>query len=231
LEDLHSGHRQRLRKRFLKESLDAFDDHVVLELLLFYAIPQRDTNPIAHRLLKKFGSISAVLEASIEELCMVDGVGASAATLLHLIPSITRRYQTDRVRSGTVLDSVEKIGAYITPRFLGRKNETVIVLYLDKKRKLLHLEVLDEGGPAETKIEIRKIIESVVRTNATSVILSHNHAHGCVFPSAEDRTATEKTAFALGQISVDLIDHIIVSGNMFYSLREEKSTTVPHDLC
>lgn len=226
MDDLHAGHRQRLRLRFAKESLDAFDDHVVLELLLFYAIPQKDTNPIAHRLLKRFGSLSAVLDASIEELRRVDGVGASAATLLHLMPSVARRYQTDRVRSGTVLDSVGKIGEYLLPQFLGRSIETVIVLYLDKKRKLLYLEVLDEGGPAESKIEIRKIIESVVRTNATSVVLSHNHAQGSAFPSTEDVNATEKTAFALGQISVDLIDHVIISGNMFYSLREEKLSTV-----
>ena len=90
--NLHEGHRQRLKERFLREGLDHFEPHTVLELLLFYAVPQRDTNELAHRLIARFGSLDAVFDAAFDELCAVEGIGRNTATLLKLVPDLTRRY-------------------------------------------------------------------------------------------------------------------------------------------
>jgi DNA repair protein RadC len=220
LDELHSGHRKRLRKRFLTEGMDGFEDHVVLELLLFYALPRVDTNPVAHKLLKRFGSLSAVFDASFEELCEVDGIGESAATLIMMLPAAARRYQCDKTNKTSALDTIEKIGGFMLPYFIGRNGETVMGLFLDKKRRLLKVQKLAEGGPAQTTLDIRRIIESALNTKSTSVVIAHNHARGDVVASAQDIKMTKQVSQALEQISVDLVDHIIVSGNEFYSLRE-----------
>jgi DNA repair protein RadC len=223
MEELHAGHRDRLRKRFLRAGLDTFEDHLVLELLLFYAVVRKDTNPVAHRLLDKFGSLAAVFDAPYDVLCKFEGVGEVVGTLLCMIPALSRRYQTDNHCKDAVYDTVESIGKFLVPQFVGRNSETVIALFFNKNRKLLHTEINCEGGPDAASINIRKIVSAVVKTNATSVVLSHNHVQGRVSPSEHDYEATEKTAIALGQISVDLIDHIIVSGTEYYSMRNQKS--------
>ena len=134
---IHKGHRERLKARFLEEGLDNFTDIQVLELLLFYAIPQKDTNPIAHELLDHFGSLSQVLEAPVEELKKVNGIKDNAATLLSLITQISRYYQVDCSQRVEVLTTLDACGAYLVPRFFGRSNETVFLLCLDAKCKVL----------------------------------------------------------------------------------------------
>ena len=127
--NVHEGHRQRLRDRFLKEGLDGFAPHNVLELLLFYAVPQRDTNELAHRLLTRFGSLSGVLDADFDELCQVEGVGANVATLLKLVPGLARRYLDDYDENGVVLTTIEEVGTFLRPKFIGRNNEMIFLLY------------------------------------------------------------------------------------------------------
>ena len=134
---IHDGHRQRLKDRFRQEGLDKFDEIQVLELLLFYAIPQRDTNPLAHRLLDHFGSLAQVLEAPVEELEKISGVGANAATLLSLTTALARYYMVNRGTQTAILTSTEMCGDYLLPHFVGRRNETVFLLCLDAKCKVL----------------------------------------------------------------------------------------------
>ena len=128
---IHDGHRQRLKNRFLKEGLDSFSEIQVLELLLFYCIPRKDTNPIAHALLDHFGSLSQVLEAPAEELQKVEGVGESAATFLHLTTEVGRYYLVNRTMQATILPTIEDCAQYMLPFFFGRRNETVFLLCLD----------------------------------------------------------------------------------------------------
>ena len=116
---IHDGHREKMRQRFLKGGLDSFADHEALELLLYYAIPRRDTNPIAHALMERYGSLSAVLTAPVEDLQRVAGIGESAAVLLKLAPQLYRKARLSDAEQETVLSSVERVGAYLLERFAG----------------------------------------------------------------------------------------------------------------
>ena len=115
--NLHEGHRQRLKERFLREGLDHFEPHTVLELLLFYAVPQRDTNELAHRLIARFGSLDAVFDAAFDELCAVEGIGRNTATLLKLVPDLTRRYLDSADHEQVLLTSVQAIGDFCVQNF------------------------------------------------------------------------------------------------------------------
>ena len=143
--NLHEGHRQRLKERFLREGLDHFEPHTVLELLLFYAVPQRDTNELAHRLIARFGSLDAVFDAAFDELCAVEGIGRNTATLLKLVPDLTRRYLDSADHEQVLLTSVQAIGDFLRPKFLGRTKEMVFLLCLNNKGGLTYGDFIAEG--------------------------------------------------------------------------------------
>ena len=220
MENTHNGHRERLREQFIKNDLDGFEPHIALELLLCYSIPRTDTNPIAHRLINQFGSLSGVLEAPYQELLKVPGVGEKSATLLKLIPSITRKYLSDKYEVGVVLNTTQKIGEYLLPRFIGAKTEMLYLVCMDRKRKVLHSEKLMTGAIDSVHLDIRKLVEVIMRVSATAVVLAHNHPQGFAIPSDEDRQVTAVVASALSPLSVELVDHIIVAMDDFVSLRE-----------
>ena len=215
---MHEGHRERLRRRFLQEGLDNFDELQVLELLLFYAIPRRDTNPIAHALREQFGSLSGVLEAPVSALAQVPGMGENAATLIQLVTATSRYYMVQRSRAGQALNTVERCGAYLTPRFFGLRDEAVCALCLDAKCKPLACRILGRGSVNAAGVPIRKIVEFALSVNATSVVLAHNHPSGIALPSHEDIAATERLSAALDAVGVILADHIIVSDEDFVSM-------------
>lgn len=215
---IHAGHRQRLKERFLKEGLDNFTDIQVLELALFYCIPQKDTNPIAHALLDHFGSLSQVLEASPEELRKVKGIGENTATFLSLITQIGRFYLVDRVQRVEILTTIEQCGAYLLPRFFGRNVETVFLLCLDAKCKVLCCKEVGEGSVNSAGISVRRIVETALGANATSVVLAHNHPSGMALPSAEDIQTTRRVAAALAGVEVTLVDHIVVADDDYVSM-------------
>ncbi|MBP1577115.1 MAG: RadC family protein [Oscillospiraceae bacterium] len=215
---MHGGHRERLRKRLESEGLESFAPHEVLELILFYSIPRTDTNPIAHRLLERFGSLSAVLEAPVSDLVKVEGVGANSAALLSMIPQLTKRYMTDKNNRGTVLDSVQKLGEFIMPYYIGSNVEKFYLICLDKKCKLLNCALMAEGSFDNVTVDMRLVCKTALDCSATSVVLSHNHAQGFALPSANDILVTEQVVAALKLISVDVVDHIIVAGDDYISL-------------
>ena len=215
---IHKGHRDRLKQRFLEEGLDNFTDIQVLELLLFYAIPQKDTNPIAHALLDRFGSLSRVLEADVEELKKVPGISDQSATLLALVTELCRYYQVDCSQRMEVLTTLDACGAYLVPRFFGRNNETVFLLCLDAKCKVLCCKEVGEGSVNSASISIRKIVETALSANATTVVLAHNHPSGVALPSAEDVQTTRRIAAALSAVEVHLADHIVVAEGDYVSM-------------
>ena len=215
---IHKGHRERLKQRFLEEGLDNVTDIQALELLLFYAIPQRDTNPIAHELLNRFGSLSRVLEAGPEELKKVPGISAHSATLLTLVTELARYYQVDCAQRVEVLTTLDACGAYLVPRFFGRTKETVFLLCLDAKCKVLCCREVGEGSVNSASISIRKIVETALASNATTVILAHNHPSGVALPSAEDVQTTRRIAAALSAVEVHLADHIVVAEGDYVSM-------------
>jgi len=216
--NIHTGHRQRLKERFLKEGLDSFEEHQILELLLFYGIPQRDTNEIAHELIKKFGSLSEVLEATPEELAEVRFVGENVSTLFKLVTAVSRHYQISCAMKEVILNHIEDCGRYLVPFFYGRNQETVFLLCLDAKRKVLCCEKVGQGGVNSAGVPIRQIVETALKANASTAILAHNHPSGLALPSREDVQTTRRVAAALDAVEVELTDHIIVADNDWVSL-------------
>ena len=215
---IHEGHRQRLRQRFLEEGLDHFDEIQVLELLLFYCIPRRDTNEIAHALLERFGNVAQVMEAPVEELRKVEGVGENAATFLALVNAFGRYYQVSRAANIEILNDVGKCGAYLVPKFVGRRNETVFLLCLDAKCKVLCCREVGEGSVNSAAVPIRRIVEMALGSNASSVVLAHNHPSGLAIPSGEDVQTTKQLAMALRSVEIELADHIVVADGDFVSM-------------
>ena len=214
MENIHQGHREKMRQRFLKSGLESFADHEALELLLYYAIPRRDTNPIAHRLMERYGSLTAVLSAPAEDLKKVEGIGESAAVLLKIAGQIGRK-----ARLSDMTD-VETVGAYLLERYAGETHEVVYELCLDRKGKLLACKRLHDGGAASAALDIRKVVENAILTSASTVILAHNHPSGIALPSDDDCAATTHAAQALQTIGVALADHIIVADDDFVSMAQ-----------
>ena len=215
---IHDGHRQRLKERFRLEGLDNFDELQVLELLLFYCIPRQDTNPLAHRLLDHFGSLSQVFEAPVGELEKVPGMGQGAATFLHLVRDAGRYYQVNRSQQEKILTTTDQCGAYLEPFFFGRRNETVFLLCLDAKCKVLCCKEVGEGSINSAGVPVRRIVEMALGVNASTVVLAHNHPSGLAIPSSEDLQTTLRVAAALDTVDIALADHIIVADGDFVSL-------------
>lgn len=213
-----NGHRSRLRKRFREEGLDHFDEVNVLELLLFFAKPRIDTKELARVLLNRFGSLSRVLEATAAELETVEGVGENTSTLITLITQLGRYYLVNRNDSPKILDTTEKYGKFLADNFHGRRDESVFLLCLDAKCKMLSCRMVGQGSVSSANVPLRKIVELALSSNATTVILAHNHPSGIAIPSEEDKEATERLATALGAMDIILADHVVVSDDDFVSL-------------
>ena len=217
---IHDGHRQRMKKRFLEHGLDNFDDVNVLELLLFYAQPRQDTNELAHALMERFGSLSAVLESSPSELKSVSGIGDNAVGLLHLIPAISRRYMIRKTPESEPINDAASAGRYFIPRFMYETAEVALALMLDARKRPIACRELSRGVVNAAEVSTRKLAELCLERKASAVILAHNHLSGVAMPSAEDERATTRFNRALNLIGVDLSDHVIVAGCDYVSMRE-----------
>ncbi len=217
---IHKGHRQRLKNRFLKQGLADFEDHNVLELLLFFSVPQGDTNETAHRLLKEFKTLSNVFDADISDIIKVKGVGEHTATLIKLMPELLSKYHNDKTKDIKLVNSTSAAGEFFLPKFYGKKNEEVHVLALDDKRKIVKHEKLFEGTVNASQITIRKVMQFALSANATGIILAHNHPTGVALPSGNDLSVTKKLKSALELMNIQLCDHIIVADDDFVSLAD-----------
>ena len=214
------GHRERLKVRFRAEGLDGFTEVQVRELLLFYSVPRKDTNEIAHALLEKFGTLAQVLDANPADLEKVPGMGSSSALFLKLLSAAGRRYQISRTESATILRTLEQCGAYLQPRFFGRKHEAVFLLCLDAKCKVLACKQVGEGSVNSAGVPIRRIVETALSANATMVVLAHNHPSGLALPSADDIQTTKRLAVALDTVEITLIDHLVFSDDDYVSMAQ-----------
>lgn len=219
-ETVHKEHRKRLKAQFRKTGLDGLTDVQVLELLLFYCIPRVDTNPIAHDLLKRFGSLTAVLDAPTQELEAVEGVGPAATDFLKLIRALDRYREMERRKKPTFLRTIEACGDYLVPCFHNLQNETVYLLCLDAMCKVQSCRMVGEGSVNSASIPVRRIVEMALASKASSVVLAHNHPNGVALPSAEDVMATRRVAAALDAVEIVLTDHIIVAEDDFVSLAQ-----------
>lgn len=214
---IHDGHRDRLRSRFLEHGLDSFNELNALELLLFYAIPRKDTNPIAHALLDRFGSLHGVFDAGIRELTEVEGVGESAAALIKLIPQIVRKSYISRCDSNPVITNSKEAAEYLVPRFLYEKDEFILLLCLDSRKRLISCTEIGRGVVNSVDINVRRIAEIALKSRASYIMISHNHPDSTVLPSREDDYVTHQVYNTMQSIGIPLMDHIIVSGEEYSS--------------
>lgn len=216
----HGGHRQRMKDKFLENGLDAFHDINVLEMTLYYAVPQRDTNPMAHHLLDVFGSLAGVFDASVEDLMERGRLTQNAATLIKLIPAVARRQQISKASFDTILDTTQRCGDYLVPFFFGETEEVVYLLGLDAKCKALGCVKLFSGTVNYANLSVRRVVEAALNMKATSVVLAHNHTSGIAVPSQEDIHTTKAVAHALDLMGILLADHIVVADGDYVSMAE-----------
>lgn len=217
----HSGHRQRMKKRYLEQGLETFEPHEMLELALYYAIPMKDTNPIAHRLLNKFGSLSAVFDAPIE-LLKEEGLSDNTAVFLKLIPDLLSVYMDDKFNNTDRIVSAETLPDKFINKFLGKDYEMVYLLLTDSKFKEIYCGIVSKGSVTNASINIPKICSLAVRYSARYAIIAHNHPSGICLPSNADIRVTTKLYQALKCINVELVDHFIVAENDCISLKESR---------
>ena len=213
----HDGHRERMRQRYLEQGLAGFAPHEVLELLLMYAIPRVNTNPIAHRLLDHFGSLHGVMEAHPRELMQVKGIGAQAATLLSMLLPLFKLYQQDQMKPKPILETYQQMADYCKTLFLGTREEKLFILCLDSQLKLLAAELIADGTPAAVQLAPRQIVQALMRHHATGAVITHNHPSGSLFPSQEDVDITAQVQMILNGMDMRLYDHILIADGRDFS--------------
>ena len=216
----HTGHRERMKAEFLARGLEGWPDHRVLELLLFYTIPQGDVNDLAHELVERFGSLAGVLDASVEELKKVKGVGDHTAVFLRMLPAVLGRYQGARTRLSAIINSPEEAYAWLEPYFFGARNEMVYVLCLDGKRQVLGVRKVAEGSIELAEVNTRRIAEEGLR--AAQIYVAHNHVSNLAIPSQADWLTTDTLRGALRPIGIELIDHLVFVDGDMVSLKDSE---------
>jgi len=215
----HIGHRARLRDRVNKEGLDNFPDYQVLEYALTFVLPYKDTNPIAHALVDKFGSLAGVLEADIAEIASVAGMGEVSANFLTAIPQIYNIYEKRKVKVGEVLKTPNKTYLFTKKLFVGKKVEELYLISLNVNGNVTKVERISQGSASSSKVTIRKITDIISRNKVNNVIIAHNHPEGSATPSIEDDKFTKALAMCLALNDTNLVDHIIISDKDYYSYR------------
>lgn len=217
---IHDGHRERKREQFIRCGAESFAEHELLELLLFYAVPRRDTNLTAHLLIDRFGSLQGVLSAPLEELVRVKGISRNAAVLIQLVAPMYRQAQIFASDHEVVLDTRERIGDYFRDILTAHKTEVMYLLCLDAKGRKLNISKVGEGSVGHMELNMRKIVETALYAQAVMVVLGHNHPSGVALPSDEDRDATAMVQATLESMGVHLVDHFIVADNDYISMAE-----------
>lgn len=217
---LHTGHRERVKRRFREKGSTAFAPHELVELLLFFGIPRKDTNELAHRLLNTFGSLHGLMSASFEDLVAVPGMTPNAATLVCVFRGVMNEAQREQFEADRVLNTTQKIANFVIPLFIGTTLEQVRLVCTDNNGRVLAEGVLSEGSALASEINTRQALQLALRCNATAAILAHNHPGGQAVPSREDIDATTMMARALKVAGIRLIDHIIVADHSYVSLRQ-----------
>ena len=219
-ENPHKGHRNKVRQRYYETGFNGMADHNVLEMLLFFGIPYRDTNEMAHELIARFGSFSGVLEADINNLITVKGMTENAACLINMILPLYKRYMEDISKRKPVFSSKEEISEFARSLFLDTNDERIYALAYDTSRRYIGYKCIGEGDIRSSKVDIRKLSAFVLEIKATGIILVHNHPHGIALPSHEDIESTKYIYKILEALKVRLLDHIIVNEDDYISMAE-----------
>ncbi len=215
----HKDHRSRVKARFSRQGLVGFAPHEALELLLFYAVPQKDTNVLAHRLLDRFGSLLGVFGASEEELCQVEGVGEHVATLLRLVMPIASYALTEGAKKKeSSFRHLRAVGECLVNLYMGVPNEAVYLLLFDNAYTLLDCIKVHEGSVNSVSVTPRKLVERAYHAHAAMAVLAHNHPSGIAVPSSEDISTTVTIKQAFDTMGITLLEHILVAGERYAPL-------------
>lgn len=214
--NLHAGHRERMKERYLKCGADGFTEHELLEMLLYYSLPRKNTNEIAHELIHNFGDLKDVLEATPDELMQISGIKESSAILISLVCEINRRASISANKDCLIFDRLSVVGKYLTDYYRGLSKERFCVMYLDNSMRLIDFVKLSEGSVNSTAVDYRTIASGALFKGASSVIISHNHPNGLALPSVEDREVSRAVESALSVVGVTLLEHIIVGSENYF---------------
>lgn len=218
--DLHQGHRQRMRARVERHGLESLAPHEELEYILYITNARRDTNGLAHDLIDRFGDFAGVLDASEEDLLTVEGVGPATARMLHLLPQIGRYYTQCCANGKKSLKTTEQTAEYLMAQFAGAAQERALLMALDSRSRIKGIFWLRDGTSDRVSLEIKDVVAAALKGGTDTVVLCHNHPNGIALPSREDLMATENIVRALGLVKVHLRDHIILTESEYFSMRE-----------
>ena len=221
-DNVHKGHRERVRERYIKSGLDSFEDHQILEFLLFYCYPMKDTNEIAHRMIKEFGTLTNLFESDALEISKRCKVSKNVAVLVSMIPPLSRIYSSSRWKERTRLESSRSVGQYAISLFIGKTVECFYLICLDSQCKLIYSSLISEGTVNESSAYPREVVKTALKFQAARVVLTHNHPSGLLVPSQEDIYITEKIVNALDAVDIEVVDHIIVGSGKYLSFSEKK---------
>ncbi len=219
---VHQNHRKRMIERFKKEGFFGFATHELLEMLFYFSQPRVDTNPCAHSLLENFGSLQNVMNASLERLCTVKGMGETSAILLKLVVELERRYLMENTKSDEVYDTLGKVADFLYPYFHGVDHECLYMMMLNNRMNLLDCVLISEGVVNSTTIQTSKISRLIWEKNASAVIFAHNHPSGLAIPSASDTEAGKQLNYFLGFLEVISVEHLIFAENRFCTLMKQQ---------
>lgn len=222
-ENSHKYHRKRLRKELLINDFpETVEPHKVIEALLFYGVPRKDTNPIAHELIDKFGSIYGILEADAYDLLQINGMTENSVTLIKLILPLMRRYQTDKYKDKYKFCSIEEIGEFLKQRHSGYRDEVFMVTTFTTAGEKIGCDIINKGDMNTVSLSVKAVVKTVLKHNAPCVIISHNHNCGTAMPSKADIEMTQSLQYTLEQMGVRLLDHIIIAKDDFISMALSK---------
>ncbi len=216
--NIHKDHRKNMKNKYFESGLNGMAPHNVLELLLFFGIPQKDTNDMAHELIEKFGSFSGVLQAEKSKLLTVKGMTENAACLITMILPLYKFYIQDLQKKRVMLKTSEEFAAYFKPMFVDTINERAYVLCLDAKDRVIACKELSEGDFSAVNVDLRKLSSILLETQAKKAVICHNHPHGITRPSRADVATTKGAAQLLRLMKVQLVDHIIVGETSYFAM-------------
>lgn len=217
-ENLHKNHRQRVKNNYINNGIDAFEDHKIIEMLLFYGLPQKDTNEIAHVLMNKFGSISGIMDADIEDLCTVKGISYHVASLIKLTRDLAKIYANERMAPGKTVSHIDDVANYIMKKYMYLDVERFGILGIDSNNKIKGFMFITEGTAGSTDVDLGVAVAKVLGKKWTNIVLSHNHPSGNLKPSSKDIATTDTLVRYFKTVGVNVIDHLIVCDNDYLSI-------------
>ena len=219
----HLGHRQRLRERFVRAGLDGFADYEVIELLLTLAIPRSDVKKPAKALTEKFGSLRGILDASLEDLQQVQGLGTVTPVALRIIRETANLYLRQVAEETDSVADINSLARFWRTKIGALTYEVFQIGYLDSRLRLLRdgIDTLEEGTIDRAAVYPRKVIEAALKRNAAAVVFAHNHPNGDVRPTEQDKVLTRALVLAATTVQIKVYDHLIVSTDSVFSFKKE----------